>query len=409
MPKKARKKIPGGSRNPRSRQRGSSDDVRLVVTARRGAVLSPAQARFNSLMRRLEKARDQHRREEERLNAMLQACGMELMPLIDEVHRLFHDLVLHGQAALKSHKFSDRRRHAFIQMLRNRAGGLVRDCCGLSEAQIEAMRQVARDLAEPTTEHELDGEDGNDPATEFDFLRAMAQATAREAGVPLDLSDLDPNGDPEVFEQELQRRLDAALRGEGAGTGPGRTRKPTKAQLAKETREREVEEAKRRDLKSLYKQLAKVLHPDLESDPALRPKKEEWMKRLTQAYAEDDLRELLAIEMEWMGAESSNLAQATDEKLMVYTRVLKEQLDALEFRTAQLRFEPQYAPLHRFVDPFFRNIPPIAILKEELLEEIERSRGMLATLQAGPPHSTGLLNKWAEDEARQLHMPAWPF
>ncbi len=56
---------------------------------------------------------------------------------------------------------------------------------------------------------------------------------------------------------------------------------------------------KKRNLKSLYKQLAKVLHPDLETDPESKLQKEEWMKRLTSAHALGDLRELLSIEFEW--------------------------------------------------------------------------------------------------------------
>jgi hypothetical protein len=401
MPKKARKKIPGDSNHPGARHAESSADVRLSVTAREGAVLSPAQARFNRLMRRLEKAQAQYRREQERLDALLQACGRELMPLVDELHRIHHDLILHGQAALKTHKFTDRRRRAFTRMLRNTADALARDACGLSDEQIEAMEQVVRDLTDPTMEK---NDDEIDPS-EFDSFRSMVEAAARMAGVPLDLSDLEPDGDPVAFEQEVQKRLDAAV----AGANAGRTRKPTKAQLAKQKLEQEAEEAKQRDLKSLYKQLAKVLHPDLESDPALRPQKEEWMKRLTQAYAEENLRELLAIEMEWMGAESSNLARATDEKLTVYSRVLKEQIDGLELRTMRLRHEPQYTPLQRFSHPFFRYIPPIATLKEEILEDVERFKHLLARLQAGPPHSTRTLNTWAEAVAREPQRDAWAF
>lgn len=79
----------------------------------------------------------------------------------------------------------------------------------------------------------------------------------------------------------------------------------TKAALERERLRQETEEAKARDFKSLYKQLAKVLRPDLETDPVLKAHKEVSMKRSTTARANGDLRDMLAIEMEWLGEKSA--------------------------------------------------------------------------------------------------------
>lgn len=405
MPKKARPTHTTAANPPPTESPSHNGEVSLTVTARGGAALSAPQIRFNTLMRRLEKARTRHRREKERLDEMLQACGRELMPLIDELHRLNHEMVVHGVAALKSLKFTARRRKAFTRLLHHKAKGLANDSCGLTDEQITAMEQVARELTDPLEEQA----DVEKRAAALEFIRFMAESAAREAGVEVDLSDLAMDGDEDAFERELQERFDAAMRAKRDAPSPVGARQRATKSTAKKSRQEEIEEAKQRDLKSLYKQLAKVLHPDLEPEPERRLQKEEWMKRLTSAYASDDLRELLAIEMEWMGAESSNLATATDEKLKVYAKVLQDQLDDLNFQTSQLLFEPQYAGLQRFKHPYVNAVLPIAHHKEELLEEIRQHREMLDILRSGPPQSAKMINQWADALARAERKDACPF
>ena len=275
----------------------------LLVVAREGEALSPAQAEFNKLMKRLENARAKQQRERNRMNDLVRVCAAELLPLVEQIHRLNFEMTALSMEHLKTLKLTARRRGALQELLGGKARELVEDSCGLSEAQVEQMRLVIKEMS---------------------AMRDMMQDVVRQAGSDIDFSDLDIKDDPAELERKFKEKLDGAMAGhEGRATSsPRRGRKPTKAQTEKEKRQQEAEEAKRRDLKSLYKQLAKVLHPDLESDPERRHHKEEWMKRLTTAHAAGDLRELLAIEMEWLGEESSNLAAATDEKLKVYCAVL---------------------------------------------------------------------------------------
>ncbi|MBE2285684.1 MAG: hypothetical protein IAE77_19635 [Prosthecobacter sp.] len=186
-------------------------------------------------------------------------------------------------------------------------------------------------------------------------------------------------------------------------------RKPTKAQLEKEKKQQEAEEAKKRDLKSLYKQLAKVLHPDLETDPVRKLQKEEWMKRLTTAHASGDLRELLSIEMEWLGVEASNLASATDEKLKVYCTVLKEQIAEIKMQMRFLMDQPQYAVLHRFANGLMGYVPNPAYIKADLRDELSRHQGMLSVLQNGGAERAKMINRWADDHSRTMREDAFSF
>jgi hypothetical protein len=223
--------------------------------------------------------------------------------------------------------------------------------------------------------------------------------------VKLDLDGLDIGGDPAEFARQIQERLAAAgedfQRIANGETPPPkkRQRKPTRAQLERERRAREVEEAKTRDFKSLYKQLAKVLHPDLETDPVLKEHKEVWMKRLTAAHANRDLRDLLAIELEWLGEEAGNLAKAGDEKLRVYAMVLKEQAMETRERTRMLHFEPRYQALERFADPFGGPLRTAAI-RANLIDEATRLGEMIERLKAGGADARRMIGAWADAHAR---------
>ena len=345
----------------------------LVLKPAAGAVLSPAQAEFNRLMAQLESARVKFERERVRLDRIMDALTHQLMPLIEETHRLDFELILHLQNALSTYKLNKRRRESLEDLLRERARDLVADSCGLAPAQLETLQKLIEEIDPDWIDRESE-----EMGESFDNLRAMMEETARQAGIEIDLSDIHLGQNPEEGMRKLQERLAAA-----AAAARSRSRKPTKSQLERERKQQAVAEAKQRDLKTLYKQLAKVLHPDLETNPDLRANKEEWMKRLTSAHAAGDLRELLRIEMEWLGEEASNLAAAGDEKLKVYSLILKEQIDDVKSRTFTLKDEPQYSSLRRIMDDFSRHIPRTDLLKQSLAAKVRDNQELLNSLQKG--------------------------
>lgn len=379
----------------------------LIFKSGGSATLSPAQVEFNKLMKRLENARARHDQEQARLDRILATCIRELMPLIDDLHRLNFELVVHGHATLQTMKLTARRREWFGDLLSGKAGDLLTDSTGLVTEQLETLEKIVGELG-PCR---LDQEAKEAEANEFDFLRSMLEESARKAGVDLDLGDLDIHGDPAEFERQLHDRLAAAAGAfeQKPSAGKTRKRKRSKAHLERERKQREIDEAKQRDLKSLYKQLAKALHPDLETDPTLKSHKEDWMKRLTNAYAAGDLRELLRIEMEWLGEESSNLASAGDEKLKVYCMILKEQIAELKDQTEALVDQPQYVPLRRFMDGFTGYMPETVVIKLELRDELERHQSMLQLLKQGDGETRKMINEWADSHARASRQPKFPF
>lgn len=394
-----RGKIPTMKRKTQPRPPGSKEG--LVIRTGNGAPLSRTQVEFNRLMKSLESAKARHTREQARLDDALDTSIRELMPLIEDINRVNRDLVFNGIKALNTLKLTARRREWLGDLLSGKAAELLEDPVGLSEEEIVKLEEIVADLGPSEADQEMEDSE----AEEFELLRSMMEQAAREAGVELDLDGLDPGADPEEFERAVQDRLRAAF--DSAGQDPDSSaaekprRKPTKAQLEKERKRTEQEDAKNRDLKSLFKQLAKAFHPDLEPEPLLKEHKKIWMQRLNNAYAANDLREMLQLEMEWLGEEATNLATAGDQKLQVYCMVLKEQIADLKRQTHHLPDEPQYGPLQRFRDPYYGTLASPVTIKRELNTELRYHQEMLKILAAENAASRKMIYDWADEHARR--------
>ena len=362
-------------------------------------MLSRTQVEFNRLMKSLESAKERHAREQSRLDDALAVSISELMPLVEDIRRVNLELVLNGWKALQSLKLSAKRHHWFSDLLAGKASELLADPVGLTDEEITRLETILDELDPPGDPEEME----QIQAEEFQHVRTMMEQAARHAGLDLDLSDLDPNGDPEEFDRIANERLRDAFEkaADAPPAGKKSRRKSTKAQLEKERKRLEQEEAKNSDLKSLFKQLAKAFHPDLEPDPLLREHKKTWMQRLNSAYAANDLREMLQLEIEWLGEEATNLATAGDQKLQVYCMVLKEQIADLKRQTHHLPDEPQYGPLQRFRNPYYGTLANPASIKRELREEVARCCEMLEILTANNANSRRLIYAWVDAHARR--------
>jgi hypothetical protein len=371
----------------------------LVIRRGKDGPLGKAQQQFNRLMKSLEKTRESHAKEQARLENLLQVSSRELMPLVEQIQRANRNMVVLGADALLTMKLTARRRHWFADLLHGKACDLLGDPVGLTDEEIKELEEIAENLGPDEEEKQLMAEEDRE---EFEFMRKMIEAEARASGIDLNLGDLDIHGDPEELERQVRERLEeaAARMDKSQSAKPKKPRKLTKAQEKRERERLELEQARNRDLKSLFKQLAKAFHPDLESDAVLRLHKEAWMKRLNSAYEDNDLREMLQLEMEWLGEEATNLASAGDDKLKVYCTVLKEQIAELKEKIHFLLNEPQYSPLHRFRNPYYGTLANPKHIKLTLEAELERHLDMLATLSANNANSRRMVNDWADANAR---------
>ena len=174
----------------------------------------------------------------------------------------------------------------------------------------------------------------------------MEDMLREQMGIDLDLSDMDNS--PEAFarmQQQIQEELDRRREEEKQQNA---AKKKTKKQLEKELKQKEAETIKLKSLRNIYISLVKALHPDTETDPTEKLRKEELMKKVTIAYNDKDLPALLQLEMEWVVAESDHLANMPDEKLKLYIASLKEQVAELERERNALYHHPRFSHIRQF-------------------------------------------------------------
>ncbi|WP_426062206.1 J domain-containing protein [Hymenobacter sp. B1770] len=114
-----------------------------------------------------------------------------------------------------------------------------------------------------------------------------------------------------------------------------RARRQTKAQRAKQAAEQADQKQLESNAKTIYRQLARTHHPDLERDPEKQADKTAQMQRITEAYEADDLYTLLQLL-----AESGPADAESDDVLARYTRALLQQQITLKQEMNEVKYGP---------------------------------------------------------------------
>ena len=119
-----------------------------------------------------------------------------------------------------------------------------------------------------------------------------------------------------------------------------KVRRKTKTQRKQEEAELADQKQLESNAKTIYRQLARTHHPDLERNPEKQADKTAQMQRITAAYEADDLYTLLQLL-----AESGPADAAADDVLARYTRALHQQQVALKQEMNEAKYGPNgYVP-----------------------------------------------------------------
>lgn len=195
------------------------------------------------------------------------------------------------------------------------------------------------------------------------------------------------NIDPEIVRQGPQAIAAAMHEQLGRGQERAKSTKKTKRQIQKEAQTQAADELSKKSLRSVYIALAKVLHPDVETDVNLKVEKEKFMQEVSGAYERKDLHTLLKLEMEWLSRENSHLAQVPEETLAVYVKVLADQEKELHAEYQSLNYNPRYQPIfdissrtakqaQKAVDQQEQELLEVSSSLNDLLAEVETSFSM---------------------------------
>jgi hypothetical protein len=152
--------------------------------------------------------------------------------------------------------------------------------------------------------------------------RHAPDAQARGAGTAK------PNA-PEEFTR------DPALPPHEQAAARARANRKSKTERAREAAEQADQKQLESNAKTIYRQLARAHHPDLERDPEKQADKTAQMQRITEAYEADDLYTLLQLL-----AESGPADADSDDVLARYTRALLQQQTALKQEMNEVKYGP---------------------------------------------------------------------
>jgi len=288
-----------------------------ISPASADAPLSPRQKRFNTLLRQIDKARQQIVLWKEQASHFAVAHAQRIQPLEDQWLDALRQSVLALDVLLDGEGWTAPEREILGAMLCEAASVL------LEEGDDPRMKALF---------------DKHSPM-DFDTTRREAMLDMKdraEAMMGLDL------GDDEAFEteedllahvrqvfEEREAAEEAARSTHAAG------RRKTAAQ---QKREAEAQQATQ-SLREIYRKLASALHPDREPDARRREEKNALMQRVNQAYEASDLPALLELQLRIEQIDERQLANASAERLKQYNRLLNEQLAGLRAEITHIEID----------------------------------------------------------------------
>lgn len=343
----------------------------LVPQKGAGASLTPAQKMFNRLITKVKKLQQQQKEVIQDLDASLQFYYEMVLP---EETRL--QKALAERIKLAHHEYKNPKN--FTQQELEGIRGLI-------EEDLDILFSIAGP-ADITAEikaifEEMNGVSFEERSLEImELMKHEIQEKFKASGIQTDLSSLNINDPKEKIMQDMFNSI-----GKAFSKQPGANKKTskTKKQLEKELRREAFEELQKKSLNTIYRQLARALHPDLEQDPEQRLWKEGVMKKLASAYKKGDLYELLTIEMEFLNRSNDKLPLQSHEQLEIYNAILKDQEKDLQADIAMLPMHPKYMPLQEFFGSMFGIDVGIKLKYQEIRNDVH-------VLQQ---HVTSLLSK----------------
>lgn len=308
----------------------------LIISSQRHQQLNKQQQAFNKLIKKIEKLRLELKETAANLDAKLEYYGKYIHPL-EQV------LITRRKEYVKLLFLFYSGKNVLMKQQKN----ILKELLLRQLEEVFAIDEHGPDEELAKIYKKVKGVSYEDAAiSDFEVAKDELEAMFEDVGFDLNLEDFNP----EEIMDEMRRLQDDFLKQQENLNSKKASRKTTAKQLEKEKREQQLEEARNKNISSVYKQLAKALHPDLEQDENIKSEKEALMKQLTVAYNNNDLYSLLSLEMEWIHKEEQHTDKLSNEKLAIYNKVLREQVQELEQNKFSMMIDPRFQVLLRYAE-----------------------------------------------------------
>lgn len=295
--------------------------------------LSKNQQEFNRLTARIEKLRKDVDRRQQQFDEALSLYSKEVVPLEEGLSQQSEQLLKLLFPVYQKKQLPSTLQPHLKDMLRNLLQNVLLNLPGKPSDELKEMFR------------HLEGE-------RYETVRKREEKIMKEEmedmfgmwGMDVDMKDTKLNDESFAEKMaELQEQMKAKMAEEQKRwEEQQKTRRKTARQIEKEKARTTAEELKQKSISTIYRQLAKLLHPDLEQDETRRAEKEALMQEVIKAYEARDLHTLLLLELKWIHQEQNHLESVADEKLALYLQVLREQARNLEQEKFHLINHPRY-------------------------------------------------------------------
>ncbi|XQA75044.1 J domain-containing protein [Xanthomonas sacchari] len=288
----------------------------LLVSKRVGATEStpatPARKRFDSLVKRLERARAQLHAWQDALPRWEQRFHEQVDPLLQERDAAQVQLLRELDAAHATFKLSKRDRADLSELICELAALLIRD------GDNDGLKDIY------------------DRHSPLGFDQDLAESEALLTSVigeefGLTEEEMAHIHSPEALYAQIQERLHAQQ-----AHAAGRAQQRDKRRRAGAGKAAQVAADPQQTRRALYRNLVAALHPDREPDPQQRERKTALMQRLNQAYQNDDLLALLELQLEIGQLDQAGIAAMAEERIRDYNDLFAAQLRQVEQTLAGL-------------------------------------------------------------------------
>lgn len=332
-----------------------------IAAGQEQAHLSKGQRAFNALIKQIEGKRARLAAWEAAIPSFLSRYASEVVPLLDALTELQVKMV-HCLDRASGHKALNRTdRRAVAELIAELAGSLV---AARDDAQM-------KDIYNKHSRSDYDREE----AANAKGLKSLFEDVL---GVELG-DDQDVNSPEDMFERARVHMRDQQLEYEAARQAREERRakrKKSAKQLAREAQQQADAHQSSQSIREVYRKLASALHPDREPDAQERERKTGLMQRANQAYAKNNLLQLLELQLELEHIDQAAINNIGEDRLKHYNKVLKEQLVELEHEILHVEggFKAQFG-----ISPF-EGVSPHNILRD-LERDIAGHRQTLHDLQ----------------------------
>lgn len=283
--------------------------------------LTPAQQAFNQLLARIETVSGQMARLQAWSDRHRHAHMQVLYEAANQTAHLYKSLLLLLHERVQTADLTAQQQRMAHQQMRR----LIAQLNPSSDAQVQALHALY---------HE------EDAAHDAEQDRVLAAQRLREKieaamGQPLHNPSLYQSPD-EVLAAGMRQWQQQHDADEARKAAKRAARKAQRRPAAHQQHVQQQSDAKSA-IRTVYRQLASLLHPDREMDPQAQQRKTRLMGEVNAAYDRQDLTTLLHLQLQVAQVDPQHMARMSHDKLAAMSVLLKEQLAALQDDVWQLQ------------------------------------------------------------------------